>query len=631
MIYKKAVSLILLLSLVINSFSFCVYAEEQSMDAYEYFTRIQKFTDAYAPDSLASVTPDNYLDVELNRLIVKTSSNTPLENDYGAIGKLEGYNGLHILQYETKRQTELAYSNLSDENIEYIEYDFYLSSYETTKFCYCQSNPEGKIGCECSTDESEHGVCTCTDNTSENHLSWNSSAVNVDEAFGYINSSGIIPKTVTVAVIDTGTYGEHSEFAPDSHGESRIVVDPKYVYMEDGIVYPSDNDAHYHGTHVAGIIHDNTMSNVKICPYRVHGETVSILTYTEFCGAIDAAVANGVGVINMSLNRAAYPDEVMYTFEKSINHALTKNIILIAAAGNDHKEVGNTIPASYEDLITVSATTPEMCADKSYSNYGECVDVGAPGTDIYSTVPRVERGGPNGNVIVEGTNLYMRMSGTSMAAPLVAAAAATLKSINPDMSAAEIQRIIKETAYVPESWDTKYGTGIVNFYNMVKQDVSGTPTIKLNSDNKIEITAPEGTDSRLYYTLDGSIPTIDNHLVYTEPFSISGKNINLITAVCHENGKLIGEAVKYRTKSFHTLKLDYKETIKPLNTEAKWYSWDTDVATVDRDGNITGAGVGETTVTAILESGRRINYNVYVEYTSWQWFIRIFLLGFLWY
>lgn len=633
--YQKIISIVLLISLFIGYGRTYTYAEEQPMTVYEYYSLIQKFADAYSPDFLASGSSENYEDILLNRLIVKTDSNEPLTNDYGAIGKLEGYNQLHILQYETEKQAESAFASLSNENVEYIEYDCYLSLYDTISYCYCHSNPSEDVSCKCYSDEALQGICTCPDTTSENHLSWNSSAVDTDRAFEFIKEYGITCEDVTVAVIDTGVYANHEYFSPSDNESSRICIDQQYSFVEDGITYQTDEDDHYHGTHVSGIIYDNTMENVKICPYRVHGIKKNLLTYTEFCGAIDAAVANDVDVINMSINKSEYFYEYeMKTLKDSIDRALEKNIVLIAAAGNHSTDVKTTIPARYTELITVSATTKEMKTDLTYSNYGSCVDVGAPGTDIYSTVPRIPGRGDDTS-IPEAQSVYMRTSGTSMAAPLVAAAAATLKSISPDLSAAEIQRIIKETAYVPEGWNTQYGTGIVNFYNMVKAvlepEYSGKPTIRMNSEGKIEITAPEGTDSRLYYTLDGSVPTLDNHLVYTEPFSISGKNVQFINAVCHENGKLIGEAVKYRTRSYLTLKIDYKETVNPLNADAKWYSWDEEIAIVDDEGNITGIGVGETTVTAVLESGKRINYNVCVEYTKLQWFIRIFLLGFLWY
>lgn len=623
---KKLLSVLLVITLIQNYCTLYCFAEDDSVNIYEYHKLVQQFSDSFDHNSFASGSTDS----PLNRLIVKTNSNTPLENDYGAIAKIEGYNGIHILQYESELSCENAYLQLNSSKIEFIEHDFMLQLSDTVKCCYCPNDPAEAISCKCY-DELKQEICTCPDTTSENHFSWSSTAVQVDEAFELIHNSNFSVTPISIGVVDSGIQKSHEHFTKDESLNSRICVDENYTCLDNNIVYPSDEDDLYHGTHVAGIIFDNTMDTVEICSYRVTTPDNLYISYMELCACIDAAVENNIGVINMSLVKtASFYAEEMKLFETSVSNAIRNNVVIVAASGNRSKDANVFFPASYKDVITVSSAGKNMLPDKSYSNYGSCVDISAPGTDIYSTTPRVP-GVNDADCIPEAQSLYMRISGTSMASPLVAAAAATLKSISPDMSAAEIQRIIKETAYVPEGWDTQYGTGIVNFYNMVKQEVSGKPTIKMNSEGKVEITAPEGTDSRLYYTLDGSVPTIDNHLVYTEPFSISGKNISVITAVCHENGKLIGEAEKYRTRSYYTLELDYKETVKPLNADAKWFSWDSDVATVDSEGNITGAGVGKTTVTAVLESGKRINYVVCVEYTKLQWFIRIFLLGFLWY
>ncbi len=601
---KKHIIFILIFSVCFNYVSITAFADKNEISLAEFCNMAQDLIEKYDENGLASVNPS--VNNELNRLIVKTETNDPLENYYSAKECVEGYDGLHILQFSTKSQTEYAYNKLKFDGVKYVEYDYYLSL-------------------ESANEKSES-----TDITNL-HLSWNSAVVNVDEAFEYILNSELICSNITVAVIDTGIYSEHDIFK-----NSGRIVDSGFIYKEKKtnqenddyfVHYSSMDDDHYHGTHVCGIVFDNTMNNVKIEPYRVTNSTG--VDYVILISAFLAAVERNVDIINMSIAKGNEDESpILYEY---VTNAVKNGITVIAAAGNSGNLANTTYPACIPDAITVTATD-EFNKPTNFSNYGSVSDIGAPGSNIRSTTPfEFADLDNNGNKNFPSYSAYEIDSGTSMAAPLVAAAAATLKSISPDMSAAEIQRIIKETAYVPEGWDTKYGTGIVNFYNMVKQDVSGKPTIKLNSDGKIEITAPEGTDSRLYYTLDGSIPTIDNHLVYTEPFSISGKNISLITAVCHENGKLIGEAEKYRTNSFHTLKLNYKETVKTINAKAKWYSWNTDVATVDREGNITGVGVGETTVTAVLESGKTISYNVYVKYTPLQRFIRIFLFGFLWY
>ena len=110
----------------------------------------------------------------------------------------------------------------------------------------------------------------------DGHLSWNSSYVQVDEAFEFLLSQGVECSEVMVAVIDTGVHSKHNYF--DNENKKRI-IDSNYTYTakykneNDGSDYTIDQssmeDDHYHGTHISGTIFDNSMENVKIVPYMV--------------------------------------------------------------------------------------------------------------------------------------------------------------------------------------------------------------------------------------------------------------------------------------------------------------------------------------------------------------------------
>ena len=115
----------------------------------------QELVEKYDEDGLAAVNPS--INVELNRLIVKTETNEPLKNYYSAKACVEGYDGLHILQFSTKSQTEYAYNMLKFDEVKHVEYDCYLS-----------------LGSANDGLESNSSISS--------HLSWNSAAVNVDEA-----------------------------------------------------------------------------------------------------------------------------------------------------------------------------------------------------------------------------------------------------------------------------------------------------------------------------------------------------------------------------------------------------------------------------------------------------------------
>lgn len=418
-----------LISINVNAF-----AVEESLSVQEFFTMVHQLVS----DNSSSVLDSMFIP-QRDRLIVKTKSNKPLKNDFGAIEKVEGYDGLHVLQYDCKEDADKAFAFFENENIEYVEYDYWLATdSDLPNFCNCPENSNKYGICECGEGR---GICNCKDTTSPNHLSWNSSAVKVDEAFELANSFGVTYSPVNVAVIDSGLYiggGLEKEHFDDS----RIDVNDDYYFKENDIIYPSTEDFYYHGTHVSGIIYDNTMSNVTITPYRIFGKNDNYLSYLVLCGAINCAIdrkdvlGNRItDIINLSLSHIPFNTESEnLTLNETLQKAIDNNIVVVVCAGNEADDARNYIPSNYDNAITVAASKKGDAPDKSYSNYGLCVDVAAPGTDIYSTTPILEgKITDNGEIIQTD---HARTSGTSQAAPLVAAAVAFIKSIRPEMTPA---------------------------------------------------------------------------------------------------------------------------------------------------------------------------------------------------
>ena len=200
-----------------------------------------------------------------------------------------------------------------------------------------------------------------------------------------------------------------------------------------------------HGTHVAGIIGakrknklggDGVASAVKIMSVRVVPDGDE--NDKDVALGIRYAVDNGAQVINMSFGKAYSPyQQEVYD---ALAYADSKGVLVIHAAGNDSKniDVESNFPTSMYDFqdaklnhyITVGASSdmkaPNLVA--YFSNVGsQSVDVFAPGTEIYSTVPN---------------NAYESLQGTSMAAPMVAGAAAFLKSYFPEIPMVEIGNIL---------------------------------------------------------------------------------------------------------------------------------------------------------------------------------------------
>ncbi|MGB5500342.1 MAG: S8 family serine peptidase, partial [Maribacter sp.] len=155
------------------------------------------------------------------------------------------------------------------------------------------------------------------------------------------------------------------------------------------------------------------------------------------------AVDNGAKIINGSFGKSFSPNaEWVY---EAIKYAASKDVLIVHAAGNDGVDLDdpknpnypndqiNNGPEIADNVITVGALDPKYGSEMvaSYSNYGAInVDVFAPGTDIYSTIPN---------------NKYEFMPGTSMAAPAVAGVAALVRSQYPSLSATQVKKVILDS------------------------------------------------------------------------------------------------------------------------------------------------------------------------------------------
>ena len=202
-----------------------------------------------------------------------------------------------------------------------------------------------------------------------------------------------------------------------------------------------------HGTHVAGIIAaernngkgaNGVANNVEIMALRVvpNGDEYD----KDVALAIRYAVDNGAKVINGSFGKSFSPhaDKV----RDAIKYASDNDVVFVHAAGNDSKDV-DTAPNFPDDnvnyvevsntYIRVGSLTSKYGSTlvSSFSNYGKKnVDVFAPGSNIYSTVPE---------------NDYESNSGTSMAAPAVAGVAALVRSYYPNLTAAQVKQVILDS------------------------------------------------------------------------------------------------------------------------------------------------------------------------------------------
>ncbi|MEM7534680.1 MAG: S8 family peptidase [Chloroflexota bacterium] len=267
---------------------------------------------------------------------------------------------------------------------------------------------------------------------------------------------------VVIAILDTGLNLEHPEFA------GRIITGYDFVNSDDD---PSDD--HGHGTHAAGIIAaavNNGQGTVGICPsckimpVKVLNEN-NAGTWALVASGIRYAVNSGANIINLSLGAQASNK----TIEEAIDYAVSQGVFVIAATGNAASS-SNFYPAALENVFAVSATDQH---DNlwSLSNYGDYVDVAAPGHIIYSTYHQMNN----------HYNGYIFMSGTSMAAPHVAGLAGLLLAQDPTRSVDELASLIRENAddLGDEGRDDSYGYGRINVHATLAADsgvvISGMP------------------------------------------------------------------------------------------------------------------------------------------------------------
>jgi subtilisin family serine protease len=218
---------------------------------------------------------------------------------------------------------------------------------------------------------------------------------------------------VTAYVLDTGIRTAHQEFG------GRAVNGYDFV-DKDNVA----QDCNGHGTHVAATVGGSTWGvakDVKLVAVRVLGCDGSG-SYSNIIAGIDWVTrhAHGPSVANLSLG-----GPVSKALDDAVDRSTAAGVTYAVAAGNDNKDACRQSPAHDPAAITVGATDAN---DKraSFSNYGSCLDLFAPGVRIESASSR-------------SNTATMLMSGTSMASPHVAGAAALVLGAHPDWTPAQVR------------------------------------------------------------------------------------------------------------------------------------------------------------------------------------------------
>jgi len=318
---------------------------------------------------------------------------------------------------------------------------------------------------------------------------------------------------IIIAIIDTGVDYTHPDLADniwvnedeipdngiDDDGNGYVDDIHGYDFYDDD---PDPLDNVGHGTHCAGIAAATGINgigiagvswNCKIMCVKVFPDEGELTDIASWSIAIQYAADNGANVFSMSIGGSG--NYFKNALKDVIDYAYSKGTILVAGCGNDDKS-RRIYPAGFDNVIAVAATNPndERCTEEDWdpnhesfgtqgSNYGDWVDVAAPGNFIYSTLPTYPvqmNDWKNKRTGEEYQQNYYYQSGTSMACPHVSGLAALLLSQDPSLTNDEVRKIIRANvdSYTSEEY---IGTGRINVYKALTRynkqpDTPETPT-----------------------------------------------------------------------------------------------------------------------------------------------------------
>lgn len=468
------------------------------------------------------------------RLIVKTDEAI---DEYGAVDSVYGF-GYAFLQY--------ADESTAKEALNYYKSSGYIADYDS--------------------------LVTCMD--SANHDQWGDNwaykRVDADSALDYYKLK--VKSNINVAVVDSGINYNHELF------KNRIVR-TKYNISSTG-AENDEADDYGHGTEVSGVIANSTPSNVKISSYKImnssgkgnYSAVVSACAYMM-------ELSNRPDVVNFSLGLK--DGEVI--METIIDELVNSGITVVAAAGNDNREVYET-PGKCENAITVAAFDyyDKPC---SFTNHGGVVDISAPGEYIYTAD-------------MSSNNAYTFSLGTSLATPIVSAACAYVLMEHRNYTPEQVKQEIISTATPfkkSDCYNGLYGAGIVNFSNIINgsrcKDVTANYQSGVYRDNISVALKCANTLVDIYYTTDGTLPTKMNGTKYTEPIQLTESARIIAVAIARAGSPFKS---KFTYLDYYILKNGESEYVIDDNGKIKAYLGNETMLTVPETVNgITPIEIGE--------------------------------------
>ncbi|HLN53098.1 MAG TPA: S8 family serine peptidase [Lentimicrobium sp.] len=331
---------------------------------------------------------------------------------------------------------------------------------------------------------------------------------------------------INVAIVDNAVWVDHPDLS------EKVVAQRDMATGNNNANPPEsgDPDLWSHGTHVAGLVGASSNNNIGVASIGYNVSLIAVkaaysdpesITYA-FSG-VQWAAANGADIINMSWGGAGFSQ----TNQNLINSVASQGIVLIAAAGNENTGSPH-YPSAYENVISV-ASVDWNDVKSDFSNFSTTVDISAPGG--------IGNPGPLGLLSTTFSNntlgYYDAYEGTSMACPVVSGVAGLILSVNPELTPAEVEEILKSTSddisALNPDFQTTLGAGRVNAYHAVL-NTPYTPTAQFSTP--VEIITPgtsidfvdhsTGVPSTWQWSFEGGSPatstdTMPSGITYNAP------------------------------------------------------------------------------------------------------------------
>ncbi len=351
---------------------------------------------------------------------------------------------------------------------------------------------------------------------------------------------------IVIGIIDSGSDFLH----PDLNGAFKInyneipnnnIDDDNNGFVDDYLGWnfidnngnPTDDNIFSHGTAISGMLGARINNGIGIVSIAPKCKLLILKAFnsqgigydSDVASAILYAILRGAKVLNFSFGDYIYS----YLLRDVIRFAYSKNIVMVASAGNDASDVLH-YPSAFDEVISVGASD-DLDRKASFSAFGETVDIFAPGYQILTT--SIVGKGSN-----EFNNDYAYISGTSFSAPIVSGISALLLSRNRNLTNEEVRGIlISTTDYFPwqSGWNHNYSSGRINSLNAINYyDVPSVVRI-FNPYQDLS-----DTTGRIPIVISAASPLFQSYSIY---YGVSENPLNYVPLVGNINSQVLNDTV----------------------------------------------------------------------------------------